>query len=69
MVSARPLVARKGGAGHSLWHEEDAVTTSRVERYRHRREAICGATQIGGHALTCPADYDRTERRGKTMLP
>lgn len=69
MASARLLAAMRGGAGRFQWLDEDAVMPSPVERYRNRREAIYGSTQMGVYAQICPADHDLTEWWGKTTRP
>lgn len=70
MASAQLLAARKkGGAGHFLWLDEDTVMPLPVERYRSRREAVFGSTQMEVHAQIRPADHGLTEWWGKTTRP
>ena len=69
MASAQLLAAKRGGIGRFPWLDEDAVMPSLVERYRSRREASYGSTQMEDHALICLADHDLTEWRGKTTRP
>ena len=69
MASAQLLAARRGGTDRFLWLDEDVVMPAPVERYRSRREAIYGSTQMEGHAQICPADHDLTEWWGKATRP
>ena len=66
MASAQHLAARRGGTARFPWLDEDAVMPSPVERYRSRREAIYGSTQMDVHAHICLADPDLTGWWGKT---